>query len=186
MREDRVEAIYREVYHANGSTMNDGEAVRAAIRRFLKPQQSFYQDVKDFHEKFGLEYGGPPRGLDLDLESFRTKFMVEELCEYAGLKKESREVVEDFMASPHFEHRREKVDLEDKLDALVDLAYVVLGTACCHGFDFDEAWRRVHAANMAKVRAQRDEDSLREGGAKFDVVKPPGWKPADLSDLVQP
>jgi predicted HAD superfamily Cof-like phosphohydrolase len=75
-------------------------------------------------------------------------------------------------------------ELVDQLDALVDLAYVVLGTAYLHGFRFNEAWRRVHAANMAKVRAERAEQSAR--GSTFDVVKPPGWKPADLSDLVAP
>jgi predicted HAD superfamily Cof-like phosphohydrolase len=123
--------------------------------------ESFFQDVKDFHEKFGLEYCGRPRHLPVDTMEFRLKFLGEELQEYAL-----------------------SVTLEDQLDALVDLVYVALGTAYLHGFDFDEAWCRVHAANMKKVRAAPDgSDSKR--GSSHDVVKPPGWQPPDLSDLVQ-
>jgi predicted HAD superfamily Cof-like phosphohydrolase len=71
------------------------------------------------------------------------------------------------------------------LDGLVDLVYVALGTAYLHGFDFREAWRRVHFANMNKVRASQDgSDSKR--GSSYDVIKPPGWRPPDHSDLVLP
>jgi predicted HAD superfamily Cof-like phosphohydrolase len=74
-------------------------------------------------------------------------------------------------------------NLEEQLDALVDLMYVLLGTAYLHGFNrFGEAWSRIQAANMLKVRATVPEDSPR--GSTLDVVKPPGWSPASLTDLV--
>ena len=117
------------------------------------------KDIKEFHEKFGLAYNGRPRDLSKELSDFRVHFMLEELDEY-----------------------RDSNHLVDKLDALVDLVYVALGTAYLHGFDFDEAWRRVHEANMKKVRAEVATDSKR--GSTFDVVKPDGWAPPDLSDLV--
>lgn len=66
---------------------------------------------------------------------------------------------------------------ERTLDGLVDLAYVVIGTAAEYGFDFDEAWRRVHAANMKKEHGS-------SGRMPNDAVKPPDWKAPDLSDLV--
>jgi len=72
-------------------------------------------------------------------------------------------------------------DLEGQLDALVDLVYVALGTAYLQGFDFNEAFRRVHEANMKKVRARQKSDSKR--ASSYDVVKPVGWTPPDLSDL---
>ena len=117
------------------------------------------QDVKEFHEKFGLAYDGPPRELSLELRVFRREFLKEELREYVTAET-----------------------LYEQLDALVDLVYVALGTARLHGFDFDEAWRRVHQANMSKVRAQKDSDSKR-GSAAFDVVKPSGWVAPYLKDL---
>lgn len=115
---------------------------------------SQWQDIKDFHEKFGLEYSGPPRDLTKDLASFRLGFIFEELDEL---------IVAETKA--------------DVLDALVDLVYVIMGTAYLQGFNFQEAWNRVHAANMAKTRgpSARSQD--------FDVIKPEGWRPPDLSDL---
>jgi len=114
-------------------------------------------DIVDFHEKFKLDYNGPPRELPDDLQRFRNQFMDEELTEY-----------EFAVSLPN----REKM-----LDGLVDLVYVAIGTAYLHGFDFDEAWRRVHEANMKKIA----KPSIR---SDYDVVKPAGWTSPDLSDLV--
>lgn len=122
-----------------------------------------FKDIKEFHLKFGLTYAGPPKALDKQAATFRMDFMDEELCEYVKATSEG--------------------DLEGQLDALVDLVYVALGTAYMQGFDFEEAWRRVHAANMQKVRANKLSDSKR--GSLYDVVKPEGWTPPDLSDLVK-
>lgn len=112
------------------------------------------RDIVEFHDKFGLLYYDLPRELPEDLRDFRINFMKEELTEYINAKTK-----------------------EDMLDALVDLCYVALGTAQLHGFNFNEAWKRVHAANMAKVRAPSER-------SEYDIVKPEGWTPPDLSDLV--
>lgn len=124
---------------------------------------NFVEDIKDFHKKFGLEYSAGPRQLPTDLQDFRSKFLQEELDEY--------------------EEGVVYKDKEKQLDSLVDLLYVAFGTAYLHGFDIQAAWNRVHNANMQKIRAERPEDS-RRGSIKYDVVKPPGWKAPDLSDLV--
>ena len=94
------------------------------------------------------------------------------------------------------------------LDALVDLQYVLLGTAHLMGFNtdakivkqvqetpdempkpwsfvvnrFEEAWDRVQKANMTKVRTKNPADSKRK--SEYDVVKPEGWEPPQLHDLV--
>ncbi len=119
----------------------------------------FLADAFEFFAKFDLVYDGPPRQLPPELLRFRIDCQYEECDEYAGADT-----------------------LHERLDALVDLVYFALGTAHLHGFDFAEAWRRVHAANMKKVRAASASDSKRNSG--YDVVKPPGWRPADLTDLV--
>lgn len=119
----------------------------------------FLKDIEAFHIKYQLQYKDRPRFLPEELSGFRIRFLEEEFEEY-------------LLANT----------LEDKFDALIDLVYVALGTAYLHGFDFEEGWNRVHAANMAKVRAQMADESKR--GTKFDVVKPEGWTPPDLSDLV--
>src|SRR5262245_26157887 len=116
------------------------------------------KDIRDFHEKYMLTYSGETRFLPADLGRFRENFMQEELDEYCDAEQ-----------------------LEKKLDALVDLMYVLLGTAYLHGFDkFEEAWRRVHHANMQKKRVERVDESTRK--STYDVVKPPGWTAPVLND----
>ena len=40
-----------------------------------------FQDIVEFHEKFGLTYNGPPRVLEEPLAKFRVGFMAEELAD---------------------------------------------------------------------------------------------------------
>lgn len=123
-----------------------------------------YELVRRFNYKFGLAtpLDKPVRFRGADA-SVKTLHMAEELNEYANA----------FLAD----------DLEGCLDALIDLIYVALGAAVLHGFDrFDDAFRRVHEANMRKVRCTNPKDSKR--GTTFDVIKPEGWKPASLKEFV--
>lgn len=130
--------------------------------RSLNPRVDLMELIERFHLKFGLGYDGPPRFLSKPLSDFRIKFLHEELKEY-------RDAVEE-------------KDLEKQFDALIDLVYVALGTAYLQGFPFNVGFGRVHDANMKKVRAATTLESKR--GSKFDVVKPPNWKPPYLKDLV--
>lgn len=112
-------------------------------------------DVAAFHRRFGQGYDGPPRVLPPEMLDFRSGFLHEELRE--------------------FDHAVAIGDQAKLLDALVDLTYVAIGTADLMGSDFDEAWRRVHVANMAKIPA---------ADGTFKIRKPEGWQPPDLRDLV--
>ena len=124
----------------------------------------YLADVYEFQLKFGIPQPQIARQLPKELAEFRLKFLKEELEEY--------------------EKAVESGDLERQLDALVDLVYVALGTALMSGFDFDTAWSRVQLANMAKERAKSANDSKR--GSAYDIVKPAGWRPPELGDLVYP
>lgn len=135
-------------------------------------------NIEDFHTKFGLEYVGLPRILPDELQDFRERFLGEEVAEYI----EGRQTVDNGLRTNDPEMVR--TGLAHMLDGLVDIVYVAIGTAYLHGFDFEEAWKRVHGANMEKVRATNTLESRR--GSTFDVVKPSGWVAPDLSDLVTP
>jgi predicted HAD superfamily Cof-like phosphohydrolase len=121
-----------------------------------------WYDILEFHQKFQLPIPSKPRPLSKDLAEFRLKFLQEELTEY--------------------ERALQLEDYEGQLDALVDLVYVAMGTAAMQGYNFAEAWRRVHAANMSKVRAKSKDQSKR--GSEYDVVKPKNWKAPCLKNLV--
>lgn len=140
-------------------------------------------DIEDFHQKFGLEYTGKPRILDPELFDFRRRFIAEEFDEWTSEQAGLIEALTADDGKP--EHRRITTGLHQQLDALVDLVYVTLGAAYLQfgAATFHEAWKRVQAANMAKVRAQSADESKR--GSAFDVVKPQGWTPPDHHDLVK-
>lgn len=151
-----------------------------------------FEDIRLFHLKFGLDYEGAPRLLpDADSEKapvslaeFRRKFLVEEAKEYCTATYRGNHSLH-LTADVEAKGKEIAEHLADALDALVDTLYVALGNAHLHGFTpkkFVEAWNRVHAKNMEKVRAQSAEQSKR--GASMDVIKPEGWVAADLSDLV--
>ncbi len=146
-----------------------------------------HEQVRAFHEKFGLSYEGPPRHLPSHFALFRTLFLLEEVGEYAEASGfvELAGQIEKVIADNKLGSLRNAGDmnLEKQLDALVDLSYILHGNAYLQGFKIDEAFRVVHAANMKKVRAEKVEDSKR--GSTYDVVKPPGWTPPDLSEFVR-
>jgi predicted HAD superfamily Cof-like phosphohydrolase len=114
-------------------------------------------NVYEFHQKFGLPLGTEDQLLDdIAAQEFRVKFMREELDEF----------IEAIVAG----------DRVKALDALLDLDYVVHGTALFMGVSpaqWDAGMRAVHNCNMAKVRVAKAEESKR--GSAFDVMKPVGW-----------
>lgn len=148
--------------------------------RNLEEVPDMMGDVTQFHQHFGLEYLGKPRMLPHGLFQFRHKFAIEEVMEHA----EEQPKLDSAIARA--DHREIVNSLETQLDSLVDEVYVALGTAYLQfgGKVFNEAWRRVHVANMLKVRAEADEDARSHRDTKYDVVKPEGWVAPDHRDLV--
>jgi predicted HAD superfamily Cof-like phosphohydrolase len=74
-------------------------------------------------------------------------------------------------------------NLEAALDAQVDRRYIADGTTLRLGLAsaFDEAFSRVHAANMAKLGP--DGKPILDDTGK--VKKPAGWQAPDLGDLIK-
>ena len=137
------------------------------------------EDIRDFHVKHGLGYDGPPRVLSYELFPFRHKFMIEEADEWCEAQKNLYQAIRH---DPEVDAADITHNMAKALDAIVDVLYITLGNAYLQGFtekEIGEAWQRVHAANMQKVRGP----SARSD--KFDIVKPPGWEPPKLDDLVE-
>jgi predicted HAD superfamily Cof-like phosphohydrolase len=127
---------------------------------------SHYQDVLDFHTKFEVPLASTTTLLEGEALEFRIKFLQEELDEF---KK------------AHVEN-----NLEDAIDALIDLQYVLAGTAQMMGISpeqWQEHWDVVQNANMSKVRAQSASESKR--GTSLDVVKPFGWTAPNHTPIIQ-
>jgi predicted HAD superfamily Cof-like phosphohydrolase len=133
-------------------------------------------DVRAFHERFGLPVSDGPRHLVRGHLAKRADFIFEELVEFvraAGLRmtitysaaaEADRQTTFGFRRDPtkHDQH------LSAMADALVDLVYVALGTAVQLGLPWRALWDDVHAANMRKAEGEATDH-------KLGIVKPPGW-----------
>jgi predicted HAD superfamily Cof-like phosphohydrolase len=119
--------------------------------------------VAAFHEKFELKPTSQPDFPVEEIWRLKNVHMQEELDE---LRKAAY-----------------NGDLEEYFDGLIDLVYVALGAAYLAGLPFNEGFKRVHEANMTKVRALRQEDSKR--GSTYDIVKPAGFVAPTLTDLIR-
>ena len=171
--------------------MNDAskqvqEQVRQMLHTMIEvvPGQLF-RDIERFHEKFELKSTEDPgHRLPEDVLKFRVKFLYEELGEYVAALNAT--VVLGYLGGVDGVEilDEEGFNAELAFDALIDLVYVALGTAFLHRFPFNEGWDRVQAANMKKVRASGNDDPLSKRKHNKDVVKPPGWVPPVLADLL--
>lgn len=127
---------------------------------------SNFDDVVDFHHKFGVPIGVQPHLLNQEDFDFRFKFLKEELEEI-------------FTA-------QQRGDLAGVADGLMDLNYVSLGTAAWMGLPWNTMWPEVQDANMSKILAESAEQSKSSTGRghRFDVVKPAGFVPARVEELL--
>jgi predicted HAD superfamily Cof-like phosphohydrolase len=122
---------------------------------------SNFTDVVAFQKKFGIPMSEVPTLIDTPTMAFRLNFIMEEFLETrAGA----------------FEH----ADLEKIADGLVDMVYVIMGTAAIMGIPWESVWSEVHAANMRKVRVPAGELGRSTRGHPFDVIKPEGWTPPNV------
>ena len=76
------------------------------------------------------------------------------------------------------------IDLGDPNEAVIkeacDLVYVIVGTCVALGYDFEEAFRRVHASNMSKLGP--DGRPVKRPDGK--VIKGPNYKLPDLTSCL--
>lgn len=148
-------------------------------------------DIAAFHKKFGQEYIGKIRALPITFARFRHKFMVEEADEWLQAQEAINTSLDEQQQTTAPVDSHDAADLTHNfhlaLDSIVDQLYITLGNAYAQGFEaqmIQTAWDRVHAANMQKVRADKENPSAR-GYAAYDIVKPQGWTAPDHSDLVE-
>ena len=110
---------------------------------------NFLQDIAEFHKKFNYHQSNNAVVSNDELMRFRINFIQEELDELKDA------VIRNNSA--------------DALDALVDLTYIILGTAWLYNLPFAAAW---------KVRGKSDRSET------YDCVKPNGWQAPDINKIL--
>src|SRR5690349_24776502 len=105
------------------------EAIEEVEVYFDKP---WWLDLNDMHAKFSFHEAAAQMDQEKlrQMLKFRLDFLQEEL--------------DEAKAAPN--------GAEDIVDAMIDLIVVAVGTLDVFNVDSQEAWNRVHGANMAKER----------------------------------
>lgn len=67
-------------------------------------------------------------------------------------------------------------------DSLVDMVYIIIGTAHSYGLDFDALWEEIHGNNLTKIDPETGLVLKKNG----KVQKPEGYVPVDLRSVIYP
>ena len=116
-------------------------------------------------------------------KEFRTKYEIKNSADRQNRARQHTLIVEEFKEFLQaegmlFMHGRNHQ--EEALKELADLVYVCYQYAENMNWFLDEALNRVHKSNMSKL-GEDGKPIYREDGK---VLKGPGYKPPDLSDLI--
>lgn len=140
-------------------------------------------DVRAFHRKF--DQLDPPKVTHLTKRKLleRANFMLEELIEFAeasGLYLENGSLLN---ARFEIDEDDPDQDLAQQADALVDLCYVLKGTAAMLGLGaaWPDLWDDVQRANMAKTKGP----THRNMGHGADICKPEGWAGPRTGEILE-
>jgi len=118
-------------------------------------------DIKQFQTIFGFNVQPEPVIPSEDVEVLRNSLLVEEVEELWEASRNG--------------------DIVEVADAITDILYIVLGTACEYGVidKLEECWDLVHQNNMGKVHPDGTIKRREDG----KILKPEGFKKVELSTL---
>lgn len=125
-----------------------------------------FERVTEFHKAFDLPVG-----------TVKVSNEVSELTKFDA----GRVILRERLISEEYEEVMSSETNVELLKEMADLVYVILGACVEFGWNFDEAFRRVHESNMSKLDPETGKPIYRADGK---VLKSSSYKPADLSDLV--
>jgi NTP pyrophosphatase (non-canonical NTP hydrolase) len=126
--------------------------------------KSVAQMVQEFDTAMG---GNPPPEVHSDFDNMKIGLVEEEFEEFM------RAIYDEGLGGVSVE--------KEILKELCDLVYVAVGYALYRGWDFDEAFKRVHESNMSKLGD--DGKAIRRADGK--VIKSLNYYPPKLDDLVE-
>lgn len=87
-------------------------------------------------------------------------------------------IVEEFW---EFQDADKKNDDVERLDACMDMIWVILGYCHMKGWDVKGAWEEVSKTNLSKIDAVTGKVKRRDDGK---ILKPEGWQEPDFSKYI--
>lgn len=137
---------------------------------------SMYQKVKEFHKAMDLPVLDKPVVPDTEQVRLRLNLIAEEFFETVEATGINCFKVKDTLMDLIRYAKSFDVDLPEFADGCCDLHYVISGSALEFGYDEDELFDEVHAANMRKVGGPIRSDGKR--------LKPAGWVGPDIEGIL--
>lgn len=149
-------------YQPGAHHPNCNQATRDAAReeheRKTGRNNLWTQFVREFHLKYNQPIQQVPGIPTIEIQIFRQDL----------LRQEYRELNQAI----------ERGDLEQIYDAILDIMYVLIGTALAYGLPLNQGMIAVHNANMKKLQATGDSKTTKP-------IKPPGWQPPNLREILK-
>lgn len=139
--------------------------------------------VQQFHEAMGVECAPTRTVADEAIRVLRVKLLVEEVLEFAkaaGVRIAMNAVtvrMERLWIGPTYDSDPDEVQMAHEL---ADIHYVTFGADLAFGFPSERVFTEIHSANMRKLGP--DGKPVRRADGK--VVKPVGWRPADVARVL--
>ena len=128
-------------------------------------KSSIFEMVDKFHEAYDM-----PRGEVVISDDFAK----------ISEKDANRIKLRNDLIAEEFSELVRAENVSEIMKESCDLVYVILGMFVEYGWDFDEAFKRVHESNMSKLD-DKGKPIRREDGK---ILKGPNYKAPDLRDLV--
>lgn len=132
---DQRKAIFRAALGSGEDPLDAWDMAQQDESTFRDDTQTWQDDVRAFHEAFGLTVGTELGLRDIGLRCALLREEVEEFCDAVG-----------------------DSNLTEAADAIADIIYVALGAAVTFGIDIEPIWTLVHESNMRKVGGGKDEN----------------------------
>lgn len=169
--------------------------IKSDLGNAIPRQQTTLQAVQEFHRAFEFNDPKDPEIPEFkEHESVATLRVVTNTLDSLSslIKATLSKSTEKHVALKRLSHiveelgelsdALEKRDKVKTIDALEDLEYVLMGSLCALGMAsiHDEAFKRVHASNMSKLK---DGKVIKDSTGK--VVKGDWYKPVKLDDLFE-
>lgn len=151
--------------------------------------------VKEFTEESkGIKVPEKPIPMSKESVRFLAKMMMSEVVEMLETyhNKETAKCIAHVLINEDFDEKKDRTPdtlpksdvqiIEEQMDAMVDCYYYALDSAAKHGMNLEPVFTEVHNANMKKRDPKTGKFIRREDGK---VVKPEGWTPANINQVVQ-
>lgn len=167
--EKKLYEIFENFNKSENNKLNNDDIIHLVDNiKIVIAQNSFQNKVEEFMQTFNQEINSNPILVADDLALLRLELLLEELYELA--ESCNKNVFSSFTVKLENVYKKAfnsfNKDREDnkiaKLDALIDLQYVLSGAVSTFGFGnvIYEAFEEIHSSNMSKVCKSKEEAQL--------------------------